>query len=283
MKDWEAGDVDEAAEFFRRFRQADFVGTDGWLDKLKPMATDYIEEYTAYQMAADGWKSAKTLDQKRAAAKALKDVKGKLAPKAQELAATAAAAVAKLEKERAQMLAQGKVPDGRYKLTNRKTGKSIEVEGRSHDEGHKLQTNAFSNAGHQQWHIIPQDNGYYLLVSLDSGKAIGVPTASSAGVAPAPANAPKPSSPAPNVPKPASSSPKVVTDDGTPVQQVNVNKASAQQKWRIEKVEGNFFKLTSQTDGKVLAVPTDATGNNAPIIQTTYTNAPEQQWKIEAL
>ncbi|MEI9895249.1 MAG: RICIN domain-containing protein [Chthoniobacter sp.] len=50
---------------------------------------------------------------------------------------------------------------------------------------------------------------------------------------------------------------------------------------KIEKAEGNFFRLTSQASGKVLAVGGE--GNAAPIIQTTYTNAPEQQWKIEGL
>ncbi len=200
MKDWEAGDVDEAAEFFRRFRLAEFVGPESWLDGLKPLATDYVEEYTAYQMASDGWKAAKTLDQKRTAVKALKAVQGKLAPKAQALAVTAAAEVAKVEKDRAAALAQGKVPDGRYKLTNRKTGKVIEVEGHSHDDGHKLQTNSFNNGGHQQWHIIPQDNGYYLLVDAESGKAISVPTV------PVTLNPPN----APNAPG-ASTAPKAAT------------------------------------------------------------------------
>ena len=249
MKDWEAGDVDEAAEFFRRFRQAEFVGADVWLDKLKPMATDYIEEYTSYQMAADGWKAAKTIEQKRAAVKALKAVQGKLAPKAQELAVTAAAALAKIEKERAQSLAKGTVPDGRYKLTNRKTGKTIDVQGHSRDDGHKLEASAFTNGLNQQWHIIPIDNGYYQLVGIESGKAINVP--------------------------------KGATDDGLALQQANVNKTSTSQRWKIEKAEGNFFKLTAQSSGKALAIGGDAVG--APIIQTTYTGAPEQQWKIEGL
>ncbi len=73
-----------------------------------------------------------------------------------------------------------------------------------------------------------------------------------------------------------------MTDDGAQVQQSNVNKTPLQ-KWKIEKVEGNFFKLTSQSDGKVLAVGSDATAAIAPLIQTTYTNTPEQQWKIEGL
>ena len=251
VKDWEIGDVDGAAALFRRFRQADFVGADGWIEGLKPLATDYVEEYTSYQMASDRWKSAKTLDQKRDAVKALQGVQGKLAPQAKELAVQAAAEVKKMEQERAKMLAQGKVPDGRYKLINRKTNKTIEVEGHSHVDGHKLQEFTWSGAGNQQWNITDQGNGYYLLVGVESGKALDVP--------------------------------KGQTDDGLALQQANVNKGSSQ-KWKIEKVQdvpGNFFTLTALCSSKVLAVTGDA--NGSAIIQTTSTNAPEQQWKIEGL
>jgi hypothetical protein len=251
VKDWEIGDVDEAAALFRRFRQADFVGADAWLDGLKPFATNYVEEYTSYQMASDRWKAAKTLDQKRAAVTAFQAVQGKLAPRAKELAAQAAADVKKMEQERAQMLAQGKVPDGRYKLINRKTNKTIDVEAHSHDDGHKVQEFAWNGAGNQQWNITSQGNGYYLLVGVESGKALNVP--------------------------------KGQTDDGVALQQANVNKGISQ-KWKIDKVPnvpGNFFTLTAMCSGKVLAVASDA--NGSAIIQTTPTNAPEQQWKIEGL
>jgi hypothetical protein len=249
LKDWEVGDVDEAAVLFGRFRGAQFLGTDAWLEGLKPMATDYIEEYTSYHMAADGWKAAKTLEQKRTAVKALKAVQGKLAPRAQELATQAAADVAKIEKGRADMLAQGKVPDGRYKLTNRKNGKTIDVEGHSHDDGHRVHLFGYSNGGNQQWNISAQGGGYYLLVNAESGKALNVP--------------------------------KAQTDDDVALQQANVNKTSPAQKWKIEKTDQGFFKLTAMCSGKALASGGDL--NDAPIVQTTYTGAPEQQWKLEIL
>jgi hypothetical protein len=199
-------------------------------------------------MSADGWKSAKTLDQKRAAVKALKGVQGKLAPKAQELATTAAAAVSKMEKDRGAMLAQGKLTDSRYKLINRKTGKTIEVENHSRDDNHKLQTADFKNAGNQQWHALPQDDGSYVLVAAESGKAMNVPQGASA--------------------------------DGIALQQAGVTKASSQ-KWKLEKVENGIFKLTAECSGKALTIGGD--GVNAPVIQKTYANTPDQQWKIEGL
>ncbi|EDY18612.1 serine/threonine protein kinase [Chthoniobacter flavus Ellin428] len=289
MKDWEAGAVDEAADFFRRFRQAEFTGTDAWLEGLKPMATDYVEEYTAYQMAADAWKGAKTIDQKRTAVKQLRAVQGKLAPKAQELAVTAAAELSKVEKERSAMLAQGKIPDGRYRLTNRKTGKALEVEGHSHDDGHKVQTYSYNNGGNQQWRIIPQDNGTYMLVNAEGGKALSLPTnpttldhhnpPSNGKPTATPTPTPKPD---PKAPKPTPTpTPKPVTDDNTQAQQSNVNKAIPWQRWRIEKIENNYFKITSQLDGKALTAK--GQDNGAAVIQAPYDNAQEQQWKIEGL
>jgi hypothetical protein len=46
-------------------------------------------------------------------------------------------------------------------------------------------------------------------------------------------------------------------------------------------VEGDYFKLISQISGKALTV--GGGGDKAPVIQKTYTNAPEQQWKINGL
>jgi hypothetical protein len=285
IKDWDAGAVDEAAEFFRRFRQKDFAGSDSWLNGLKPMATNYVEEYTAYQMASDAWKGAKTLDQKRTALKALKSVQGKLAPKANDLAVTAEAELKKTEKDRQALIAQGKIPDGRYKITNRKTGKALEVDGHSHDDGHKVQTYGYNNGGNQQWHIIPQDNGVYMLVNIEGGKALSLPTNPTTLTPPRPANAPPATptpTPPPNAPKPTPTpTPKPVTDDGTQAQQSNVNKSIAWQRWRIEKVENNLFRIISQLDGKALT--SKGPDNGAAVIQAPPSDAQEQQWKIEGL
>jgi serine/threonine protein kinase len=254
MKDWGIGDEDDAAALFGRFRRADFTGSDAWIEGLKPMATNFIEEYQSFQMASERWKAAKTLDQKRAAQKALEGVTGKFAARAQQLAAQAATDVKKAEQDRNKLLAQGKIVDGKYKLTNRKTGKVLEVENHSHDEFHKLSASKWSNAGHQQWNVTAVGStGYYQLVCQDGGKALNVPGGQ--------------------------------TGDGTVLQQANFNKNSPSERWKIEKVpdskDGSFYTLTSLASGKVIAVKGDTDGS--PIIQTDNTNAPEQQWKIEGL
>jgi hypothetical protein len=164
------------------------------------------------------------------------------------LAVQAAADVAKIEKERAQMLTQGKISDGRYKITNRKNSKAIDVDGHSHDDGHRVHLYNYSGAGNQQWNITAQGGGFYLLVCAESGKALNVPQGQ--------------------------------PEDGVPLTQANVNKGPSQ-KWKIEKTDAGFFKLTSMVSGKAVTAEGDA--NDAAIVQQTYTGAPEQQWKLEGL
>jgi len=263
MKDWVADDVTDAVECFRKFRQAEFSGPDAWIGGLKPLAANTQEEYVAYQMAEEALKNARGPGKKREAVKLLKAVQGKLALKAQELARTAEDEIAKEEKDRVAHIAPAKLPDSNYKLTNRRTGKSIDVADRSHEDGHRVILLSYNKTGNQQWHIIPQDNGSSLLVNIESGKALSLPTNP---------NAMNP----PSIP-----TPEPVTDYGTQAQQSNVNKSLAWQQWKIEKVDNNYFKLISQHDGKALTA--GGPGNGAALIQAPVRNALEQQWRIEAL
>jgi serine/threonine protein kinase len=249
VKNWELGAYPGAADLLRRFRQAVPAGKDAWIADLKPVATNYLEQFTSFQMASDRTKAAKTMEEKKAALADLKAVQGKLGPQAQEMAAKLAVDLAKLEKERAAMWAQGKVPDGRYKLVNRQSSKVVEVEGRSKDEGRKVQQFGYTGQPNAQWNITAQGNGYYLLVGVDSGKALTVP--------------------------------KGQTEDLTGLQQATVNKGPAQ-RWKIEKVEGNFFKLTAESSGKALTAAGAFQAGGNTIVQSTFTGAPEQQWRIES-
>jgi len=249
VKNWEYGAFDDAVELLRRFRQAAPTGRDAWIADLKPVAAGYLEEFTAFQMAADRVKSARTLEEKKAAVGSLKAVKGKLAKRAQELASKTSADLARLEKERAAQFAQGKIPDGRYKLVNRQSGKAVEVEGRSKDDGRKLQQFGYTGQPNAQWNITALGNGHYLLVGVDSGKALSVP--------------------------------KGKNDDLEGLIQSNVDKGPAQ-RWKIEKTEGNYFKLTAESSGKALTAAGAFQAGGNTIVQSTYTGAAEQHWKIEA-
>jgi eukaryotic-like serine/threonine-protein kinase len=247
VKNWDLGSHEQGAELLRKFRQVTPAGKDVWIAELKPVATMYVDQFTAYEVGMERAKAAKTIDEKKAAAAALAAVQGKLGKRAQEQAAKVNAEAAKMEKERAAMWATGKIPDGRYRLTNRQSKKVIEVEGRSKDDGKKVQIVNYTNQPNQHWNITALGNGYYLIVGGDSGKALTVP--------------------------------KGAKDELLGLVQGNVKK-DATQKWKIEK-EGEYWKLTSEASGKaVTQVGSQTTGGNT-IVQSDYTGAFEQQWKIE--
>jgi hypothetical protein len=248
MKDWDQGKVEDAMTLLRQFRQTTPSGNDAWIAKLTPFATAYIEEFTAYQMATDRYKAAKSFAEKRSAVAALKQIKGRFAKPVAPLLAKGAAEVAAEEKKRAQMLAAGKIPPDVYKLVNRKSGKVLEVEGRSKEDGHKVHQWGYSGANNEKWKVSPQEGGFYQIICVDSGKALNVPQAQ--------------------------------TGDGITLTQANPAKVPSQL-WKIEKADGNFYKLTAQSSGKTLAIGGDPAKDGSPIIQTTYTGAPEQQWKLD--
>jgi hypothetical protein len=242
VKNWELGEYKDAADLLRRFRQAAPAPKYAWVETLKPVAAKYVEEFTEFQMATERVSGAKTIEQKRSAVGALKAIKGKFAPKVQDLITKTSAEVAKADKERADMFAQGKIPDGRYRLINRKTNKAIG----SKNDGGRLRTHDYTGQPNQQWNITALGGGYYLLVRVDSGKALNVPGGK--------------------------------TEDGVALVQGDVTKGPSQ-KWKIEKIENGIWKLTAEVSGKALAVGGE--GDKGAIIQTTYNGTHEQQWKIE--
>ncbi len=249
IKNWQLGNTDAAVALLRRFRQTTPGGSDAWIGELKPVATSMLEEFTSFEMAADRLKAASNPDEIRAAVESLKTVKGQLAPRAQELVAKSASQLAILDKERAQMLAEGGIPDGTYKLLNRRTGRALDVAGNSRENGAKIHQWEYTGATNQQWKLAAAGGGYYTLVGVDSGKALDV------------ANSSK--------------------DEGVAVQQWDFNGSNAQ-RWKIEKTNAPWFRMVAECSGHALASAPGSTENGAAVIQTTVNNAEEQQWKIEA-
>jgi pectate lyase C len=66
------------------------------------------------------------------------------------------------------------VSDGRYVIRNELSGKVLDVEARSHDDGaNVLQWDYLGNAN-QQWDVTNLGNGYYAIRAVHSGKSIDV-------------------------------------------------------------------------------------------------------------
>ena len=248
VKDWQLGKIDDAVALLRQFRQTTPGGRDQWIGELKPMATDMIEDFTAFQMAADRFTAAKTPGEQKAAFEALKNVKGKLAERAKELTDKAAGQMAEQEKQRAKLLAEGKIPDGTYKLINRKNGRAIDVENHSKDAGGKVHLWTYGGAPNQQWNVTALDGGFCLLTGVESEKALEVPDGSH--------------------------------EEGMALRQWDVNKSNAQ-RWKIEKTDGPWFKLTAECSGKALTGAGNMEADGGTLVQAAYTGAEEQQWKFE--
>ena len=249
MKDWQLDRIDDAVKLLDDFRAAKPSGSNAWIAKLQPLATDLVLDYKAFQMAEDRFKAAKSPAEIKGALDALKGVKGKFAERANGLAGKAAGQLAEQEKQRAKMLAEGKIPDGTYKLLNRKNGKAIDVEGHSKEAGHKVHLWADTGALNQQWNLTAVGGGFYIVVGVESDKALEVPDGSA--------------------------------EEGLALRQWTLNKSSAQ-RWKIEKTDGPWFKLTAECSGKALAGAGDLQNDGGGLVQTAYTGAEEQQWKIEA-
>jgi serine/threonine protein kinase len=249
-KDWDMGKIDDAVGMLRQFRQTTPGGRDAWIGELKTLATKYLEEFTEFDMAASRLKSATTPNDRKAAIEALRKIRGKLASRATELADKAPAITAEANKPRANPPAAAVLPDGTYKVTNRKSGKALDVEGQAKEDGHKVQQWGYTGGPNQKWKLTAVGGGYYELVCVDSGKALDVPDGQST--------------------------------EGLALRQWSPNKAAAQ-RWKVEKTDGGFFKLTAECSGKVLAAAGDFVQNGGGIVQASYTGAPEQQWKLDAL
>jgi len=246
LKNWQVGRFEDSVKFLRQFRESAPAGKDAWVADLKPIADDRLNQYTAYEKAVNQTKAAKTLEQKKAALISLRTIKAPLATKVRDLTGKTATEVGTLENERTALWAAGKVPDGRYRLINRRTGKALNVADRSKADGGKLTQNPYAGQSNQQWNITAL-GGFYLLVGVESGKAVNVPNGQ--------------------------------TEESVALVQGNVNKGPTQ-KWRIERIEPNIYKLTAEVSGKALTSAGDADGST--VVQKTYTGAHEQQWKIES-
>jgi len=243
VKDWNLEKWDDAVALFRQFRQTKPVNSDAWIGEIKPFASARVEEYTTYQMAADRHSKAKSTDEKKAAIEMLGQIKGSFEKQASLLIAKGTEEIAK----QAQLAKEGKIPEDTYCLVNRKSHKAIDVPYSSHTDGCKLTQYALTKSSNQKWKLTAIGGGAYQIVSVCSGKALNAPESH--------------------------------TGDGVVITQQSVSDAPSE-RWKIESTDGEYFRIIAASSGKALSVA-DAGKSNSPVIQTTYTGASEQQWKLQ--
>ncbi|AUJ88464.1 MULTISPECIES: RICIN domain-containing protein [Paenibacillus] len=139
------------------------------------------------------------------------------------------------------------ISDAVYKITAQHSGKSLEVEGGSKDDGANVQQWTDNGKEQQKWRVVDVGGGYYKLISQSSGKALDVAGGN--------------------------------THDGANVQQWTDN-GNAQQKWKIIDVGGGYYKLISQSSGKALDVVGGYTHDGANVQQWADNGSAQQRWRF---
>lgn len=139
------------------------------------------------------------------------------------------------------------IPDGTYRVLNRKSNKALDVQGGSTTSGAPLVQWGYNGSDSQKWTLTDTGNGQYKIIGLASGKAIDVSGAS--------------------------------TSNGAGLLIWPYGGAN-NQKWTVTPTGDGYFKLTAVHSGKSADVNSGSTADGASIIQWPYGGGTNQQWSI---
>lgn len=169
MQTWQSGRTDEALGMFRKFRSADPAGTAEWIGQFKPVAVDYIERQTAFNIAVDRLKSATNPADRYAAAGSFSKVDRVFAKRIEEALKPYQAELAKHKAEIAKPPTSGIV-----KIQNRNSGKVLDVRSHNMSAGGTLSAHDSSNQTHQFFRIVQIEGDIVKFVALHSGKVLDI-------------------------------------------------------------------------------------------------------------
>ncbi|MGC3989748.1 MAG: RICIN domain-containing protein [Chthoniobacteraceae bacterium] len=139
------------------------------------------------------------------------------------------------------------IPNGTYRLLNRRSNKAFEVSSGSTTSGAALDQWSYGAATSQQWTLTDQGSGQYQILGVASGLAVDVSGASTANGA------------------------SLIIWPWS---------GANNQRWTITPTGDGFFKLTAVHSGKVVDVNSGSTANGATLIQYPYSGGTNQQWLI---
>ncbi len=242
IKNWQLGRVDDAVAFLRQFRSSSPRGSAAWIGELKPLATQYIGQFTDFEMNAEQLKSARNPEERLAAVEHLRAFPPNFAARMKDATGPFEAELAAFNKMR------DKVPiAGIYKIINRTTGRSLNVDGFGTTDNANVSLYDYQGNTNQQWAVKPNSDGAALVIAEHSGMALDVENGK--------------------------------IEDGVNVRQHSVNGSPAQT-WRIESTGKGWFKLVAACSGKVLAVAGGGGENQANVVQWTDNGTPDHEWRF---
>jgi hypothetical protein len=135
----------------------------------------------------------------------------------------------------------------KFQLVNVKSGKALEVEGGSTEDGAAVVQNPPSDAEHQRWSLDYNGAGFFRLTNLLSDKILDVPDESD--------------------------------DDGVVLKQWEDHNGD-NQVWLVVDLGAGRFKLKNKKSGKFVAVIEGSTADGAGIEQRTGADGEEQQFRL---
>lgn len=141
-------------------------------------------------------------------------------------------------------------PGTYYKMINRNSGKSVDVNGGSTNNGGNIIQWDYSGGNNQQWNCTALGSGYFSIKNRNSGKALDVNGGS--------------------------------TNAGTGIIQWDYSGGNNQQ-WQITDIGFGYYKIINKNSNQSLDVNAGATWNGGNIIQWYWNNGSNQQWQIVAL
>jgi hypothetical protein len=136
---------------------------------------------------------------------------------------------------------------GNYYLLNVHSGKALDVDGVSVNNGANVHQWDYVNGANQKWQFVPAGNGTYSIKSVNSQKCLDVTDFS--------------------------------TSNGANVQQWSCS-GNNNQKWRVTQVATGIYRVENVGSGKVLDVTNWSTANGGNVQQWSWANGDNQKWKI---
>lgn len=131
-----------------------------------------------------------------------------------------------------------------YRVTNRNSGKVIDVVNQSTANNAEVKQWTWNGGGNQRWEFADAGSGYFRIVNQNSGKCLDVASASTA--------------------------------DGANVIQYTCG-SGANQQWQWQ-ATGSYFRIVARHSGKCLDVVGSGAGDGADIQQYTCGTGNNQQW-----
>jgi hypothetical protein len=133
-------------------------------------------------------------------------------------------------------------------IVNRASGKALDVQNRSTDDGAPIQQWEFTRQSNQMWNVVDQGGGRYAILSQASGKALDVTNHQA--------------------------------NDGARIQQFGFAKAD-NQLWKVEQTTDGYYQIVSLSSGKCLDVELGSINENGAIVQQwNCAGQPNQQWRL---